>query len=106
MTTIADRIYMGKVAELGCAICRMLGYGQTPAEVHHQRTGTGAGKRASDRNTVPLCPTHHRGNVGLHGMGRKAFERHYGVTELELVEQTRRAINVRCSQYVEKKHGQ
>lgn len=53
-----------------------------------------------------LIADHHRGNVGLHGMGRKAFERHYGVTELELVEQTRRAINVRCSQYVEKKHGQ
>lgn len=93
MTTIADHAYMGKVAELGCAICRMLGYGPTPAEVHHQRTGTGAGKRAKHTQTAPLCPEHHRGQSGLHGMGRKAFERAYGVTELELIEQTRKAIN-------------
>ena len=42
---------------------------------------------------VPLCPEHHQGNTGIHGMGRKAFERYYGVTELELVEQTKREAN-------------
>ena len=93
MTTIAERAYMGKVAELGCAICRRLGYGPTPAEVHHQRTGTGAGKRARHDQTAPLCPEHHRGNAGLHCMGRKAFERAYGVTELELIEQTRKEVD-------------
>lgn len=92
MTTIADRDYLARVAGLGCVICRMFGYGPTPAEVHHQRTGTGAGKRANHRQTAPLCPEHHRGNVGLHGMGRKAFEREYGVTELELIERTRREV--------------
>ena len=81
---------MGRVAELGCAICRLLGYGITPAEVHHQRTGMGAGKRAIHYQTIPLCPEHHRGATGLHGLGRKAFERTYGVTELELVEQTQK----------------
>jgi len=39
-----------------------------------------------DAPAVPLCPEHHRGNSGVHGMGRKAFERHYGITELELRE--------------------
>lgn len=90
MSTKAEKAHMGRVAELGCAICRMLNYGPTPAEVHHQRTGVGAGRRGN--GLIPLCPEHHRGNTGLHGMGRKAFEREYGITELELVEQTKRAV--------------
>lgn len=90
-----DRDHMGRVAELGCAICRRLGFGPTPAEVHHIRTGIGAGRRAADDQTVPLCPSHHRGDIGLHGMGRKAFERAYGVTELELLDETRTALGVK-----------
>ena len=81
--------HMGRVAALGCLLCRRLGYHGTPAEVHHLRTGTGAGRRAMDTETIPLCPEHHRGNTGLHGMGRKAFEQAYRVTELELLAETR-----------------
>lgn len=83
---------MGKVAALGCVICRRLGLGPQPAEVHHRRTGTGAGKRANHRDTAPLCPGHHRGQLGLHGLGRTAFEALYGVTEHELIEQTKREV--------------
>lgn len=85
----ADRDYLSRVAALCCRICARLGYGDTPAEIHHQRTATGAGARADHRRTIPLCPEHHRGNSGIHGMGRKAFERHYGVTEVELVTEVR-----------------
>lgn len=35
------------------------------------------------------------GNSGLHGMGRKAFERAYRVTELELLAETRAMIGDR-----------
>ena len=94
LDAISDRKYMGLVASLGCAICRRLGLGATPAEVHHMRTGVGAGRRASDKDTIPLCPFHHRGSGGIHGMGRKAFEREYGVTELELVEETQRRLSL------------
>lgn len=88
----SDRAYLDRVAQLGCAICRRLFPGLEPGgvEIHHQRTGTGAARRASNSDVVSLCPEHHRGNTGLHGMGRKAFERHYGVTELELVAETQR----------------
>ena len=89
---MTGREYMGKVADLGCCICRMLGYGATPAHVHHIRTGVGMGRRASDFETIPLCPEHHQGNAGIHGMGRKAFEREYGITELELLEMTRNEL--------------
>ena len=40
--TKAESQYLGRVAELGCVLCRRLGLGETPAEIHHARTGTGA----------------------------------------------------------------
>lgn len=88
MTTIAERKHMSRVAELGCAVCHRLGYGATPAELHHQRTGTGM-TRASHYRTTGLCPPHHRGNEGIHGMGREEFALMYGISEVELIEQTR-----------------
>ena len=90
--TKAEREYLSKVAALGCAICRRMGYNDTPACIHHRRTGTGAGKRSSHFDVVPLCWEHHQGDTGLHGMGRKAFERHYGITELELIAETKRMV--------------
>ena len=74
-----------KIAELGCSLCRHQGNAGTPAELHHIRK---AGKR-SNAPVIPLCPYHHRGsNTSIHGMGRKRFEREYGITEDELLEQT------------------
>lgn len=87
----AEKRYMGLVAELGCALCRHLGLGETPAVVHHQRTGQGK-MRASHYRTVPLCPLHHDSNDGVHGMGRDEFAERYGVSEVELVGQTRAAL--------------
>lgn len=79
---------MGRVARLGCVLCHHLGYGPTPAEVHHIRTEQGVSMRASDMLTVPLCPEHHRGGSGVHGLGVKAFERTYKVSELDLLAMT------------------
>lgn len=87
--TKAEREYMSRVADLGCILCKHLGLGETPAELHHPRTGVGAASRSSHFDVIPLCPEHHRGNTGLHGMGRKAFERYYGVTELDLMEKVK-----------------
>lgn len=82
--TPEEQIYMGKAARLGCMLCIHLGLGETPAQIHHPRTGTGAGKRAPHLKSFPLCFEHHQGDTGIHGMGRKAFEREYGVTEDDL----------------------
>ena len=80
--------YLSKVADIGCIICYRAGYFGTPAEIHHIRgLGLGMGVRNSHYNVLPLCPEHHRGNTGYHGMGRKAFERKYEVTEAELQQQ-------------------
>ena len=84
--------HMGRVAALGCILCRHLGNGATPAEVHHIRDGQGAAQRASDWLTVPLCPEHHRGESGLHGLGRRGFERRYRLNELDLLAGTIEAL--------------
>lgn len=90
--TAAGKRHMGKVAEVGCILCRHIGAGQTPAEVHHLKEECGAGQRQSDFLTVPLCPEHHRGNQGIHGLGRRAFERTYRLTELDLLAMTLEAM--------------
>jgi hypothetical protein len=79
-----------QIARMGCSLCRfVLGYPDTPCEIHHIRR---AGKRDS-APVIGLCPYHHRGNGGIHGMGRKAFEREYKITEEELLEKTLEKLN-------------
>lgn len=90
--TVHESAYMAAVAALGCALCRRLGYGPTPAEVHHPRRGTGAGQRASHYDTIPLCFPHHRGDAGIHGMGVKAWMAHYGLSEADLTADTQHLL--------------
>ena len=79
-----ERKYLSRVAELGCAVCRRMGYEGTPAEIHHPRGGVGMGRRSSNASAIPLCPEHHRGNTGVHGLGTKGFPKHWGFTEEDL----------------------
>ena len=71
-----------KVARLGCLLCRYLNLGETPAEIHHIRRFGGKRDLAP---VIGLCPEHHRGNTGVHGLGRKGFEKRYGITEEDLL---------------------
>ena len=85
MATKHEKEKYRKIAELGCSLCRHQGNEGTPAELHHIRR---AGKRSS-APVIPLCPYHHRGsNTSIHGMGRKAFEQEYSITEEQLLVQT------------------
>ena len=83
--TKAERAHLSHVAEQGCVLCKHLGLGHSAAEIHHLRHGMGMGQRNNNMNVIGLCPEHHRGATGYHGLGRRAFERMYGVTELELL---------------------
>ena len=71
-----------RTAALGCVLCQHLGYGSTPAHLHHIRR-FGAPRDSSP--VIPLCPEHHQGKTGVHGMGRKAFVAKYGLTEEDLL---------------------
>lgn len=92
MTTKKEAAHLDRLSRLGCILCRHLDLGETPAEIHHPRTGLGMSQRAPHADAVPLCPTHHRGQTGVHGMGTRAFARHYGLTEADLLALTREAI--------------
>lgn len=83
--------HMGRVAALGCILCRHLGYGYSPAEVHHV-FDTAA---RSDWLVIPACPEHHRGATGFHGLGQRAFERTYKLTEADLLAMTIEALHGR-----------
>lgn len=86
----AEREHMGIVAGLFCVVCRNLGFGESPAEVHHVRFLAGGGQRSGNKETIPLCPQHHR--LGGHGVaihaGQETWERNFG-TEAQLLEQTK-----------------
>jgi len=85
-----EKNYYRKVAELGCSLCRHQGNEGTPAELHHIRRG-GIRSRSP---IIPLCTYHHRGSsTSIHEMGRKRFEREYGITEEQLLEKTLGLIN-------------
>lgn len=90
---ISERKHLNRLSEMGCIVCRNLGYGESPAEIHHLRTGCGAGQRASNYRAIPLCPQHHRAGgygVAIHA-GQKEWERNFG-TEEQLLEQALKEI--------------
>lgn len=84
--------YVKTVAEQGCILCQKLGYGQTPAQIHHIREGQGMSQRASDYLVIPLCREHHQGDSGIHGLGTRGFEARYKVSELDLLADTIKAV--------------
>jgi hypothetical protein len=69
-----------------------MGYPDSPAEIHHKRAGTGAGRRSSYLHAMPLCPEHHRGKTGLHGLGTKGFPKHWGYDEDDLLREVRERL--------------
>jgi hypothetical protein len=70
----ASARYMGEIAQMQCVICVRFEATGEASEVHHVAENSGP---RSDYATAPLCPSHHRGPMGLHGMGPKAFCRMY-----------------------------
>ena len=79
-----------KIAEIGCILCYTQGNEGTECEIHHIR-------RAGQRKTAPtigLCPIHHRFHLGIHQLGRRAWESTHSTTEETLLELTNRLLNV------------
>lgn len=98
MSAAGDR-YRKAVKHLPCEICiRFCGMDADPwpeptaSDAHHPRTGAGGGRKNPDEDCIALCKEHHQGGTGVHGMGRKAFERRWGVTEGQLTASTRARV--------------
>lgn len=93
---LAEKEHKTKVARLGCIVCRRLFKNleliDSPVELHHIRGGRGWGK--GDYTTlIPLCVSHHRGDIGVHGLGTKGFVKRYGFTEQDLLKDVERLLN-------------
>ena len=80
--TAAERQHKAALVALGCLACLRVHGPHQPGDVelHHLRTG-GWGK-GDYLTLIPLCFEHHRGNAGIHGLGTKAFDAHYGDAEI------------------------
>lgn len=83
-----EQTHKSKLARMGCVVCRRLypELSPAPVELHHLRTG-GWGK-GDYKTLIPLCTTHHRGDMGVHGLGTKGFAAHYGFDQQDLLNDT------------------
>ena len=90
--TKADKQWLDDVSSLGCISCRNAGYGATPAEIHHVRSGSGMAQRAEHTRVLPLCPRHHRAcyPTGFHAATR-SWQQEHG-SEEALLEQVAREV--------------
>jgi hypothetical protein len=82
--SVKGKHHLARVRSLPCLICEMCGLGDTPAEAHHVFDSAAR----SDFLTVSLCHVHHRGALGFHGLGERAFNAKYKTSEAELLAMT------------------
>lgn len=86
--TKAEKDWMDRVASLGCIVCKNLGFQDSPASLHHIRSGMGMGQRNDNYHILPLCSKHHQTGgygIALHA-GIKRWEEKHG-TEMSLYHQ-------------------
>lgn len=94
--TKADKDWLNDVSSLGCIACRNAGYGATPAEIHHVRSGAGMAQRSAHTQVLPLCPRHHRAcyPTGFHA-APKSWQAEHGSEETLLVQVAREITELR-----------
>ena len=84
----AEREHYARIADIGCVVCLLQGYGYSPCEIHHIRSGVGLAQKAHWRKAIGLCHAHHRTggrSVAIHA-GIESFEVMIGMSELELLQ--------------------
>ena len=92
--TKSEKEYYGKLARLGCILCRQNGIKEiedSPTEIHHIRK---FGGKRENAEVIPLCAYHHRlGNSSIHLLGRKGFLRYWALSENDLLENVQELLN-------------
>jgi hypothetical protein len=86
-----ESLWMDRIVQVGCIVCRIFKQVESPAEIHHL---DGKTKPEAHKRTLPLCPCHHRipgkGWVSR-ADGKKAFEAEY-LPEDDLLEITQALV--------------
>ena len=90
--TKAEQRYLDRVAELGCIVCHLIGYGKTEPQIHHLRDSAGGGRKNPDWLAMPLCEPHHTGPKGIHG-DRTCLRQAGVVDEVDLLAATIERLN-------------
>ena len=80
MPSKKEKDHMDKVASFGCIICYLLGFEESPTELHHLQEGR-VGKRSSHFKVIPLCPKHHRIGKDSYHYSPKNFKEKWGTQE-------------------------
>lgn len=81
--------HMERVAGMPCVICwKKLGRKTFGVHVHHAGDAT----KRNDWAVVPLCPEHHQGATGVHGLHRRAFSTMWKADDLDLLAWTNEAL--------------
>ena len=82
------------ISNLGCIVCRQHHGVITPALVHHLtglENGRAMGRKAPDDHTIGLCLHHHTGFLGVHTMGKRAWEAEFG-SQADYLEMTNQLL--------------
>jgi len=81
--TKKEREFMGRMADLGCVVCRNTYYTYSPANFHHCKFNRGFGQKKNHMVGFGLCPLHHQhgGNGIAFHSGRLSWENNFGKEE-------------------------
>ncbi|WP_316150451.1 hypothetical protein [Cupriavidus sp. BIC8F] len=93
VSTKAESAYMGRVKQMACICCTLLGRRQESiTDVHHIREGQGGAQRAGNYLVLPLCHDDcHTGKNGVHG--DKTYLRILKMNELDLLDAALALLN-------------
>jgi hypothetical protein len=83
-----------KISQIGCIVCRQHHGVITPALVHHLtglENGRAMGRKSPDDHTIGLCLHHHTGFLGVHTMGKRAWEAEFG-SQADYLEMTNQLL--------------
>lgn len=87
-----DQAHLLRVKSITCRLCVWMGLAKDEpigqSDAHH----IGDSSERDDWLTVALCPEHHRGATGFHGLGEREFNRRYRTNELALLASTLKRI--------------
>ena len=86
------------LVKLGCIVCRVYYHTYSPPCIHHLLgiKYRAMGKKAADKDSIPLCPHHHQYGTKEHPAVHshpELFEERFGTQE-ELLEMTNKLLGV------------
>lgn len=80
---MSGKDHLERVHEIPCVVCVKMGMApRFPVHAHHLES---VRDELSDYAAVPLCPDHHQGPNGIHGLSRRGFEMRYKLSDMDLM---------------------